>query len=121
MDAITFTRTRTAAAVGGLAVALAAGQAFGAAFALQENSGSGLGNAFAGGAASAEDVSTIWANPAGMSRFATPQIAATLESRSTRAARDADVPLEWLGIDRPFAPADVRALDAALALPEVSR
>ena len=48
---------------------------FGAAFALQENSASGLGNAFAGGAASAEDVSTIWANPAGMSRFATPQVA----------------------------------------------
>ena len=75
MDAITFTRTRIATAIGGIAVALAAGQAFGAAFALQENSGSGLGNAFAGGAASAEDVSTIWANPAGMSRFATPQIA----------------------------------------------
>ena len=75
MHAITFTRTRIATAIGGLAVALAAGQAFGAAFALQENSGSGLGNAFAGGAASAEDVSTIWANPAGMSRFATPQVA----------------------------------------------
>jgi long-chain fatty acid transport protein len=75
MHAITFTRTRIATAMGGIAIALAAGQAFGAAFALQENSGSGIGNAFAGGAASAEDVSTIWANPAGMSRFATPQIA----------------------------------------------
>ena len=51
---------------------------FGAAFALQENSGSGLGNAFAGGAAAAEDVSTIWSNPAGMSRFATPQVAAAV-------------------------------------------
>ena len=75
MHAITFKRTRVAAAIGGLGVLVAAGQAFGAAFALQENSGSGLGNAFAGGAASAEDVSTIWANPAGMSRFATPQVA----------------------------------------------
>jgi len=75
MHAITFKRTRVATAIGGLGVLLAAGQAFGAAFALQENSGSGLGNAFAGGAASAEDVSTIWANPAGMSRFATPQVA----------------------------------------------
>ena len=75
MHAITFKRTRVVTAIGGLGVLLAAGQAFGAAFALQENSGSGLGNAFAGGAASAEDVSTIWANPAGMSRFATPQVA----------------------------------------------
>jgi len=75
MHAITFKRTRVATAIGGLGMLLAAGHAFGAAFALQENSGSGLGNAFAGGAASAEDVSTIWANPAGMSRFATPQVA----------------------------------------------
>ena len=45
------------------------------AFALQENSGSGLGNAFAGGAAAAEDASTIWSNPAGMAKLATPQVA----------------------------------------------
>src|SRR5436189_1145288 len=70
-----FGRTRIATAIGGVVVLLVVSEAFGAAFALQENSGSGLGNAFAGGAASAEDVSTIWANPAGMSRFATPQIA----------------------------------------------
>lgn len=38
-------------------------------FALIEQSGSGLGNAFAGGAASAEDASTIFYNPAGMSRL----------------------------------------------------
>jgi long-chain fatty acid transport protein len=36
---------------------------------LQENSASGLGNAFAGGAAVAEDASTVWWNPAGMSRL----------------------------------------------------
>ena len=47
-------------------------------FALQENSGSGLGNAFAGGAAAAEDASTIWSNPAGMSRLASPQVAAAV-------------------------------------------
>jgi long-chain fatty acid transport protein len=46
-----------------------AGLAYGSAFALQEQSGSGLGNAFAGGAASAEDASTIFTNPAGMSRL----------------------------------------------------
>ncbi|MEP7182385.1 MAG: outer membrane protein transport protein [Betaproteobacteria bacterium] len=68
-----FQRTRIAAAIAGLALALGAGQAFGAAFALQENSGSGLGNAFAGGAAGAEDAATVWANPAGMSRIGSMQ------------------------------------------------
>ena len=51
------------------------GGAFAAAFALQEQSGSGLGNAFAGGAAIAEDASTIWWNPAGMSRLKSTQFA----------------------------------------------
>ena len=72
MDGSAIRRTRIASAIGGMLAALVAGQAFGAAFALQENSGSQIGNAFAGGAASAEDVSTIWSNPAGMSRFASP-------------------------------------------------
>ena len=49
------TLTRTAAAVASsLSIMLVAGPAFGAGFALQENSGSGLGNAYAGGAAAAE-------------------------------------------------------------------
>ena len=57
MQAITFTRTRIAAAIGGLAVALAAGQAFGAAFALQEQiRAADSATRFAGGAAVAEDV-----------------------------------------------------------------
>src|SRR5260370_38817676 len=73
-----FPRTRIAAAVGGVVVILGASQAYGAAFALQENSGSGLGNAFAGGAASAEDASTVWFNPAGMSRITTNQAAAAI-------------------------------------------
>jgi long-chain fatty acid transport protein len=67
-----FRRTRIAAAVGSAALSLAAGHAglaYGSAFALQEQSGSGLGNAFAGGAASADDASTIYTNPAGMSRM----------------------------------------------------
>jgi long-chain fatty acid transport protein len=38
-------------------------------FQLAENSPAGLGNAFAGGAAVAEDASTVWYNPAGMSRL----------------------------------------------------
>ena len=74
MQSNQFQRTRVAVAVAGLALALGAGQAFGAAFALQEQSVSGLGNAYAGGAASAEDASTVWSNPAGMSRFSTAQI-----------------------------------------------
>lgn len=69
-----FTRTRIATAVAGLALALSAGHVLGAGFALQENSGSGLGNAYAGGAAAAEDAATVWPNPAGMSRIGTRQV-----------------------------------------------
>jgi len=75
MQATTIRRTHIASAIGAMLAALVAGQASGAGFALQENSGSQIGNAFAGGAASAEDVTTVWSNPAGMSRLATPQIA----------------------------------------------
>jgi long-chain fatty acid transport protein len=48
---------------------LASGSAMGAGFALIEQSASGLGNAYAGGAASAEDASTVFFNPAGMTRL----------------------------------------------------
>jgi long-chain fatty acid transport protein len=71
-------RTRVATAVAGAVLALAAGQAQGAGFALQESSASGLGNAFAGGAAAAEDASTVWSNPAGMSRLVSPEVAAVV-------------------------------------------
>ena len=40
-----------------------------AGFALIEQSASGLGNAFAGAAATAEDASTVFFNPAGMSQL----------------------------------------------------
>lgn len=69
-----FVRTRIAVAVASVALVLGAGQAFGAAFALQESSASGLGNAYAGGAAAAEDAATVWSNPAGMSRITTNQL-----------------------------------------------
>ena len=62
-------RARVAAAVGGIAIALIGGQASGAGFALQENSGSAMGNAFAGGAASAEDATPLWSKPPGVSRL----------------------------------------------------
>jgi long-chain fatty acid transport protein len=47
-------------------VLVSAGSVFAAGFALVEQSMSGLGNAYSGGAASAEDASTIFYNPAGM-------------------------------------------------------
>jgi long-chain fatty acid transport protein len=71
-------RSNLAAAVGAALVALCAGPALGAGFALQETSGSQLGNAFAGGAAGAEDVSTMWSNPAGLSRLGGMEVAAAV-------------------------------------------
>jgi long-chain fatty acid transport protein len=68
-----FRRTRLAAAVGAALMSLPAGHALGAAFALQEQNASGLGHAYAGGAAAAEDVSTIFYNPAGLVRLQTTQ------------------------------------------------
>lgn len=50
------------------------GFATAAGFALIEQSASGMGNAYAGGAASADDASTIFFNPAGMSRLNGKQI-----------------------------------------------
>ena len=68
-------RTRVAAAISGIAISLSTFPASGAGFALQENSGSAIGNAFAGGAASAEDASTLWSNPAGLARLVAPEAA----------------------------------------------
>src|SRR4051812_2020109 len=70
----TFRRTRVAAALSGALLAVAGGQAFGSAFALQEQNASGLGHAYAGGAAAAEDVSTIFYNPAGLVRLQSMQV-----------------------------------------------
>lgn len=67
MTTPTFRSRRVAAAVASV-FALAAGPALGAGFALQENSGSGLGNAFAGGAAVTEDASSMWSNAATLSK-----------------------------------------------------
>jgi hypothetical protein len=52
--------------------------------------------------------------------FATPTIAPLLGRKGARRAGPADVPLEWVGIDRPFSADDVRALDTVLALPEAA-
>lgn len=48
-------------------ISLLSSPAYSAGFALIENSASGMGKAFAGAAAAAEDTSTVWFNPAGMS------------------------------------------------------
>lgn len=52
----------------------AATTAYGAGFAITEQSGSGMGNAFAGAAASAQDASTIYFNPAGMTLLPDRQV-----------------------------------------------
>ena len=71
-------RPRRIAVAVAAACALAAGQAHGAAFGLQENSGSGLGNAFAAGAAGTEDASSMWANPASLAKRTSMEAAAAV-------------------------------------------
>lgn len=54
-------------------ICISTGSAMGAGFALIEEGVTGLGNAYAGGAASAEDATTIFLNPAGMTRLSGQQ------------------------------------------------
>jgi long-chain fatty acid transport protein len=69
-----------AAALGG-----AAGHAGAAGFQLIEQNASGLGNAYAGQAAAAEDASTIWFNPAGMTLLPGRQAVGALSAIRTSA------------------------------------
>lgn len=55
--------------VAGTVLCCASSPLYAAGFGLVENSASGMGNAFAGAAATAEDASTVWFNPAGMSEL----------------------------------------------------
>ncbi|SEI24779.1 OmpP1/FadL family transporter [Pseudomonas asplenii] len=57
-----------------LAVTLASTQLFASGFALNEQSISGMGTGFAGRSSAADDASTVYGNPAGMSRLAGQQI-----------------------------------------------
>jgi branched-chain amino acid transport system permease protein len=50
--------------------------------------------------------------------FATPGLATAIDTRRSARTRTREVPLEWVGIDRPFSYADLRAIDAVVALPE---
>ncbi|MGC2047225.1 MAG: outer membrane protein transport protein [Gallionella sp.] len=68
-----FKRTLTAYSIAAALMTLS-GNAAASGFALIEQSASGMGNAFAGGAASAEDASTVFFNPAGMSRLNGKQV-----------------------------------------------
>ena len=54
------------------------GSAYAAGFQLSEQNASGLGNAYAGQAAAAEDASTIYFNPAGLTRIHYRQIVGAL-------------------------------------------
>lgn len=58
----------------GVAVALASSQLLASGFALNEQSISGMGTGFAGRSSSAEDASTVYGNPAGMSRLKRDQM-----------------------------------------------
>ncbi|MEE1867071.1 OmpP1/FadL family transporter [Pseudomonas auratipiscis] len=58
----------------GLAVTLASTQLFASGFALNEQSVSGMGTGFAGRSSSADDASTVFGNPAGMSRLKREQV-----------------------------------------------
>ncbi|QGW76437.1 transporter [Pseudomonas alkylphenolica] len=58
----------------GLAVTLASTQLFASGFALNEQSISGMGTGFAGRSSSADDASTVFGNPAGMSRLKREQV-----------------------------------------------
>jgi long-chain fatty acid transport protein len=74
---------------------IAADRAHGAAFALYEQGVSGLGNAYAGAAAVAEDSTTVWWNPAGMARLAKGKhfsIAAASITPSTEFSNSGSVP-----------------------------
>jgi branched-chain amino acid transport system permease protein len=51
--------------------------------------------------------------------FGTIPIAEARERRGQAVTGADDVPLEWIGIDRPYTEADVRSMDEALALPDV--
>ena len=68
-------KKQVAHAVGALILGLGTTQALATGFQLNEQSGSGLGNAFAAGAAFTDDVSAMWWNPAALSSFSRMQAA----------------------------------------------
>ncbi|HSD21926.1 MAG TPA: outer membrane protein transport protein [Anaeromyxobacter sp.] len=77
---MTRTNMRRALLVSAMAVALttSAGRAYASGFQLVEQNGSGLGNAYSGQAAAAEDASTVFFNPAGLTRLPGLQVVAAV-------------------------------------------
>jgi long-chain fatty acid transport protein len=59
---------------GALLYGMVASHAYASGFALQEQNVSGMGNAYAGRSAVAEDASTVFFNPAGLTQLAGPQL-----------------------------------------------
>jgi branched-chain amino acid transport system permease protein len=70
-------------------------------------------------AAAYADVITGWMFGLGslVAIFSTPRIATRLEARDRADVAEPELPLEWVGIERPFTDADVRELDRALGVP----
>ncbi|MCP5070308.1 MAG: aromatic hydrocarbon degradation protein [bacterium] len=66
--------SRRAALVAAILVVLCATPVFAGGVGILENGGKRMGNAWAGGAAEADDATTIWWNPAGMTRLRRPQV-----------------------------------------------
>ena len=91
------TRALAASLLG--AMACFAGPAQGAGFAIIEHSAQGMGNAFAGGGALAEDASTVWFNPASITRrpnevqASTHVILPSFEFTNQRAVTGAGAPI----------------------------
>jgi long-chain fatty acid transport protein len=81
-------RTVTAPAVIVIALLMSASTAFCSGFALIEQSASGLGTAYSGGAAAAEDATTVFYNPAGMVLLKGQQIVTALHYISPSATYD---------------------------------
>lgn len=76
---------RASLTAGALVALAAASPAFGAGFQLKEQSAEGQGNAFAGSTAKAYDLSTIFFNPAGMTRLSGHQAGVVVSYISPRA------------------------------------
>ncbi len=69
----------------GCAFAAASSQLQASGFALIEQSVSGMGTAYAGGAAQAEDASTVYFNPAGLTRLSRPEAIAAIHGVAPQA------------------------------------
>lgn len=86
-----------------------------AGFALIENSASGMGNSFAGAAAVAEDASTVFFNPAGLSKLKSDQLSVALhvimpEAKFTNNGSTINIALGGGALPGPNATTDESAL-----------